>query len=220
MTDLSPKQEELCHQDRWDFSDLRALFISCTLKRSPEVSNTEGLADLSMTIMRRTGVQVDLIRAVEQFALAGVQRVLAAHASDDPVKLLDFAEQRLKAKGYRDVVAALNRARGLTLDEAARIDGATPLQLFRLVYIPLMMPSLVAIGTYAILLAWNEYLYAFLLLSKDTEITLPVALGNFLADTMREEISRVVAEIPAAERVVRTSPTGPERQRCTPPATD
>jgi multiple sugar transport system permease protein len=67
------------------------------------------------------------------------------------------------------------------LDEAAIMDGATTLQLFRLVYIPLMMPSLVAIGTYALLLAWNEYLYAFLLLSKDTDITLPVALGNFLA---------------------------------------
>jgi multiple sugar transport system permease protein len=67
------------------------------------------------------------------------------------------------------------------LDEAAILDGATTLQLFRLVYIPLMMPSLVAIGTYALLLAWNEYLYAFLLLSKDTDITLPVALGNFLA---------------------------------------
>ena len=67
------------------------------------------------------------------------------------------------------------------LDEAAVMDGATSLQIFRLVYVPLMMPSLVAIGTYAILLAWNEYLYAFLLLSKDTEITLPVALGNFLA---------------------------------------
>jgi multiple sugar transport system permease protein len=67
------------------------------------------------------------------------------------------------------------------LDEAAIMDGATTPQLFRLVYLPLMMPSLVAIGTYAILLAWNEYLYAFLLLSKDTEITLPVALGNFLA---------------------------------------
>jgi len=69
----------------------------------------------------------------------------------------------------------------LELDEAAIMDGATPLQLFRMVYIPLMLPSLVAIGTYALLLAWNEYLYAFLLLSKDTEITLPVALGNFLA---------------------------------------
>jgi multiple sugar transport system permease protein len=67
------------------------------------------------------------------------------------------------------------------LDEAAIMDGASPMQLFRLVYIPLMLPSLVAIGTYALLLAWNEYLYAFLLLSKDTNITLSVALGNFLA---------------------------------------
>jgi multiple sugar transport system permease protein len=67
------------------------------------------------------------------------------------------------------------------LDEAAKMDGASPMQLFRLVYLPLMMPSLVAIGTYALLLAWNEYLYAFLLLSNDTDITLGVALGNFLA---------------------------------------
>jgi multiple sugar transport system permease protein len=67
------------------------------------------------------------------------------------------------------------------LDEAARMDGATPLQLFRLVYLPLMLPSLVAVGTYALLLAWNEYLYAFLLLSKETDLTLAVALGNFLA---------------------------------------
>ena len=67
------------------------------------------------------------------------------------------------------------------LDEAAAVDGATTLQLFRLVYVPLMVPSLVAVGTYAVLLAWNEYLYAFLLLSNDLQITLPVALGNFLA---------------------------------------
>jgi multiple sugar transport system permease protein len=69
----------------------------------------------------------------------------------------------------------------LELDEAAYIDGAQPLQLFRLVYVPLMAPSLVAVGTYALLLAWNEYLFAFLLLSRDTDITLSVSLGNFLA---------------------------------------
>lgn len=69
----------------------------------------------------------------------------------------------------------------LELDEAARIDGATPLQLFRLVYLPLMVPSLVAVGTYSLLLAWNEYLYAFLLLSKEEDVTLAVALGNFLS---------------------------------------
>ena len=69
----------------------------------------------------------------------------------------------------------------LELDEAARIDGATPLQLFWMVYLPLMVPSLVAVGTYALLLAWNEYLYAFLLLSNDQDVTLAVALGNFLS---------------------------------------
>jgi multiple sugar transport system permease protein len=67
------------------------------------------------------------------------------------------------------------------LDEAARIDGATPLQLFRLVYLPLMVPSIVACGTYALLLAWNEYLYGFLLLSQERDLTLAVALGNFLS---------------------------------------
>ncbi|MHB2167341.1 carbohydrate ABC transporter permease [Alsobacter sp. R-9] len=69
----------------------------------------------------------------------------------------------------------------LELDEAAIMDGASAPQLFRLVYLPLMGPSLVAVGIYAILLAWNEYLYAFLLLSRDTSLTLPVALGNFMA---------------------------------------
>ncbi|MDJ1160123.1 carbohydrate ABC transporter permease [Chelatococcus sp. SYSU_G07232] len=66
------------------------------------------------------------------------------------------------------------------LDEAAMMDGATPLQLFRLVYLPLMKPSLVAIGIYALLLAWNEYLYAFLLLSSEREVPLAVGLGLFL----------------------------------------
>src|SRR6266498_2259194 len=58
------------------------------------------------------------------------------------------------------------------LDEAAKIDGASPLQLFRLVYVPLMTPSLVAVGIYALILAWNEYLYAFLLLSSEQDVTL------------------------------------------------
>ncbi|MCW3475260.1 carbohydrate ABC transporter permease [Limobrevibacterium gyesilva] len=66
------------------------------------------------------------------------------------------------------------------LDEAARIDGASPPQIFVRIYLPLMAPALVAVGTYALLLAWNEYLYAFLLLSSDATITVPVVLGKFL----------------------------------------
>jgi len=68
----------------------------------------------------------------------------------------------------------------LELDESAKIDGASPLQIYYRIYLPLMAPALVAIGTYALLLAWNEYLYQFLLLSNKRSMTVPVALAQFL----------------------------------------
>ena len=68
----------------------------------------------------------------------------------------------------------------IELDESARIDGASPLQIYFRIYLPLMAPALVAVGTYALLLAWNEYLYQFLLLSNDQSMTVAVALGKFL----------------------------------------
>jgi multiple sugar transport system permease protein len=68
----------------------------------------------------------------------------------------------------------------IELDESARIDGASPLQIYFRIYLPLMAPALVAVGTYALLLAWNEYLYQFLLLSNKASMTVPVALAQFL----------------------------------------
>jgi multiple sugar transport system permease protein len=68
----------------------------------------------------------------------------------------------------------------IELDEAARIDGASPIQVYLYIYLPLMAPALVAVGTYALLLAWNEYLYQFLLLSSKRNMTVPVALAQFL----------------------------------------
>jgi multiple sugar transport system permease protein len=68
----------------------------------------------------------------------------------------------------------------IELDEAARIDGASPLQVYFRIYLPLMAPAMVAVGTYALLLAWNEYLYQFLLLSSKKSMTVPVALAQFL----------------------------------------
>ncbi len=67
------------------------------------------------------------------------------------------------------------------IDEAATIDGAGPLSLFFHIYLPLILPAMVAIATYAFLYSWNEYLYAVLFLSGETSITIPVAMGNFLA---------------------------------------
>jgi len=67
------------------------------------------------------------------------------------------------------------------IDEAAAIDGAGSWQLFFHIYLPLILPAMVAIATYAFLYSWNEYLYAVLFLSGETNITIPVAMGNFLA---------------------------------------
>src|SRR5207249_6900203 len=79
---LTPKQEELCSQSRWDFSDLRALFVNCTLKRSPEVSNTQGLADIAIEIMRRQGVTVDVVRAIDHDIATGVWPDMTEHGWD------------------------------------------------------------------------------------------------------------------------------------------
>src|ERR687887_2289361 len=62
-----------------DYSDLSALYINCTLKRSPEVSNTQGLADLSIAIMERNGVSVEVIRAVDHDIATGVWPDMTEH---------------------------------------------------------------------------------------------------------------------------------------------
>lgn len=67
----------------------------------------------------------------------------------------------------------------IELDEAAQVDGASPVQVYRLVYLPLMTPALAAVGTYALLLAWNEYLYQYVLLSSTRNMTVAVAIAQF-----------------------------------------
>ena len=62
-----------------DFSDLRALFVNCTLKRSPEPSHTQGLVDASAAIMRKHGVEVDEIRLVDHDVATGVYPDMREH---------------------------------------------------------------------------------------------------------------------------------------------
>lgn len=82
MTTLSPQQEELCEQDQWDFTNLSALFINTTLKKSPEVSNTQGLIDISAEIMRRQGVAIDQFRASDHDLPPGVWPDMTEHGLD------------------------------------------------------------------------------------------------------------------------------------------
>jgi multimeric flavodoxin WrbA len=55
-----------------DYTGLKALFINCTLKKSPQTSNTEGLVDISAAIMKKQGVQVEVIRAIDHDIAQGV----------------------------------------------------------------------------------------------------------------------------------------------------
>lgn len=77
--ELNERQVELCETRPADYSDLRAMFINCTLKRGPERSHTEGLMDISMEIMRRNGVRVDYVRAIDHQIATGVWPDMTEH---------------------------------------------------------------------------------------------------------------------------------------------
>ncbi|MFD7031834.1 carbohydrate ABC transporter permease [Streptomyces sp. NPDC059917] len=64
------------------------------------------------------------------------------------------------------------------LEEAAMVDGCTPTGAFIRVVFPLLAPGMVATSVYAFIQAWNEYLYALMLMSQQNQ-TATVWLGNF-----------------------------------------
>ena len=70
----------------------------------------------------------------------------------------------------------------MELDDAARIDGASVVQLYLRIYVPLMAPALAAVGTYALLFAWNDYFYQYMLLMSERNTTVTMALEQFFDD--------------------------------------
>ena len=62
------------------------------------------------------------------------------------------------------------------IEEAARIDGANRIQVFTRVVLPLVRPGLVSTAIYVFINAWNEFLYAMLLVSSSSKTTLSVAV--------------------------------------------
>lgn len=78
------------------------------------------------------------------------------------------------------------------LEEAAMMDGATRVQAFRKIIIPVMWPAIIATGLFTLLLAYNEYLFVRVL--APTEWTLPVAIVSLTGG----ESSRTITEAAAA----------------------
>ena len=67
-----------------------------------------------------------------------------------------------------------------SLEESAMIDGCTKFGAFRRVLLPLASPGIVASGTYAFILSWNEYMFALIFVTNDANKTLPLGVAGFL----------------------------------------
>ncbi len=67
------------------------------------------------------------------------------------------------------------------LEEASRIDGCSPLQVFWYIVLPLAVPGIIATGVYVFLTTWDELMFAWVLTSADT-MTIPVGIRNFVGN--------------------------------------
>ena len=113
------------------------------------------------------------------FLVIPFHRVIHSYGLTDNLLAVVAAEVAFAAPFAILVLQHYARLVPLELDEAARVDGASPAQVYWRIYLPLMAPALAAVGTYALLLAWGEYLYQWLLLSSPRNMTVAVAIEQF-----------------------------------------
>ena len=124
---------------------------------------------LSMTIFPQIAILGALYTLIND---VGLFNTLAALIFSDLILTLPFTVWVLTS-----FMAALPK----DLEEAAYVDGATPLQVFYKVLLPLIAPGLVTTGLLAFITAWNEYLYALSFTQTTDKHTVTVAITSFTA---------------------------------------
>jgi ABC-type glycerol-3-phosphate transport system permease component len=86
------------------------------------------------------------------------------------------------------------------LEEAAMIDGASRMRALITVLVPVARPGIIAVGVFAFIFSWNEYLFPLVLINQDADKTLPLAIagfmGNLTIDWPSLLASGVVATVP------------------------
>lgn len=80
---LNEKQEQMCSESEWDFSNLNALFLNCTLKPNPKESHTETLIEVSKSIFERNEVSTEIIRPVDNNIAPGVYPDMTEHGFEE-----------------------------------------------------------------------------------------------------------------------------------------
>jgi multiple sugar transport system permease protein len=85
------------------------------------------------------------------------------------------------------------------LEQAAQVDGATPLQAFRKVIVPLAAPGMFTAAILVFIFCWNDFLFAISLTSSDASRTVPAALAFFTGES---QFTEPTASIAAAAMLV------------------
>jgi N,N'-diacetylchitobiose transport system permease protein len=65
------------------------------------------------------------------------------------------------------------------LEEAAMVDGASRFTVIHRVLLPLVMPGIIAASVFSFIVAWNDYIYAYVVMKDQSKYTLPVWLASF-----------------------------------------
>ena len=81
----------------------------------------------------------------------------------------------------------------IDLEHAALVDGASRLECFIDVVIPQAMPGIISTSLFTFILSWNEYLYALVLIGRDSNKTLPPGVMTMLTSTFQVEWAMLMA---------------------------
>jgi len=143
---------------------------------------------LSMTMFPSISILSGLYTVVQQFGLFGTPFALVLTY---PVFTLPFTVW---------VLTSFFRGLPAEIEQAAIIDGASYMQTFRMILLPLTAPALVTTGLLAFVSSWNEYLFALnFTITNPSAQTVTVAIAQFSGV---ESLQEPIAEIMAAAMIV------------------
>lgn len=80
------------------------------------------------------------------------------------------------------VLASFFRGINREIEDAARVDGATPFQIYRIVILPLIKPALATVGIFTFVSVWNDFFFPLIFITSDHLRTLPIGLSVFFSE--------------------------------------
>jgi trehalose/maltose transport system permease protein len=136
---------------------------------------------LSRIRFRGRGLLLLTILSVSMFpqiaVLSGLFEVIRAMGLFNSLWSLVFSYMIFTLPFTVWVLTTFMRNLPVEIEEAAIMDGASPVTIIRRVFLPLMWPAMVTTGLLAFIHAWNEFLFALTFLSTDSQRTVPVAIA-------------------------------------------